>query len=180
MIRGLQIVYFCELLTGRQNLNSPTCETCRDFYLNVSQGGDDSCSGIRGGLHQKGEWYHRFSIVGRSWESGSSCIVLWTDLSVSLVLGIEFFLNNVERKEAVALWKDRVLHSVLQQGSGQAGWCFTWKWKSTFPHLCTVPIKSQPAVVSALSDALHLLPNVSPSQKQFTRGNGVGRTISLL
>lgn len=110
MIWGLQIVYFCGLLAGRQNLSSPTCETCRHFCLNLSLGGGkDSWRGIRGGLHQKGEWCHHFSIIGRSQESGSSSIVLWTGLSVSLALGISFFVNNIEREETAVLWGQKDL-----------------------------------------------------------------------
>lgn len=75
-------------------------------------------------------------------------------------------------------YSERTKRSMLQQGHGP-GWCFTWKWKSSFPHLCTATVKSWPAVVLALKGVLHFLPNGSPSQKQFIRGNGVGWTKSL-
>lgn len=49
-------------------------------------------------------------------------------------MGISFFVNTTERKKQ--RYSERTKRSVLQQGHGP-GWCFTWKWKSTFPHLRT-------------------------------------------
>lgn len=104
MIWGLQTLHFCKLLTGRQNLSSPTCEMYRHFYLCVSLRGEEDSWNSAKEFCIILPFQHQY--FGKSWESGSTSVALWTELS-ALFLGISFVVNTMERKETIGLGKDK-------------------------------------------------------------------------